>query len=51
MAPGEITEAQMGRFDCLLGISMVSAEVLNRQRDNLDNLKAGTSRISSWEEL
>lgn len=43
MVPGGIVEAQMGRFDCLLRISGGSAEVLEGQWDNLDNLKAGTS--------
>lgn len=42
MVPREIVKAQMGRFDCLWGISVFSAEVLKGQRDNLDNLKAGT---------
>lgn len=42
MVPREIVKAQMGRFDCLLRISVVSAEVLKGQRDNLNNLKAGT---------
>lgn len=41
MVPRETVRAQMGRFDCLLRISVVSAEVLKGQRDNLDNLKAG----------
>lgn len=48
MVPREIVKAQMGRFDCLWGISVFSAEVLKGQRDNLDNLKAGTR---SWEEM
>lgn len=43
MLPRGIVKAQTGRFDCLLCVSMVSAEVFNRQRDNLNNLKAGTS--------
>lgn len=46
MVPREIVKAQMGGFDCLLRISVVSAEVLKGQRDNLDNLKAGNR---SWE--
>lgn len=41
MVPREIVRAQMGRFDCLLRISVVSAQVLKGQRDNLDKIKAG----------
>jgi len=44
VVPREIVKAQMGRFDYLLRISVVSKEALEVQKDNLDNLKAGTRR-------